>query len=110
MACSLATKVFGSIGNSGRKGNQRALVSQSGNYVSRLSLCILLRLYTFHFTPSLIKLSAICPNYPFFCYINTDFVDVDHDFCQSIDKGHGRLEIRRCWTLSNLDYLTQLPL
>jgi predicted transposase YbfD/YdcC len=42
--------------------------------------------------------------------INTDFVDVDHDFCQSIDKGHGRLEIRRCWTLSNLDYLTQLPL
>jgi predicted transposase YbfD/YdcC len=30
-------------------------------------------------------------------------VDVDH-------KGHGRLEIRRCWTLSNLDYLTQLPL
>lgn len=42
--------------------------------------------------------------------LNTDFVDVDHDFCQSIDKGHGRLEIRRCWTLSNLDYLTQLPL
>lgn len=42
--------------------------------------------------------------------INTDFVDVDHDFSQSIDKGHGRLEIRRCWTLSNLDYLTQLPL
>jgi predicted transposase YbfD/YdcC len=42
--------------------------------------------------------------------INTDFVDVDHDFCQSINKGHGRLEIRRCWTLSNLDYLTQLPL
>ena len=42
--------------------------------------------------------------------INTNFVDVDHDFCQSIDKGHGRLEIRRCWTLSNLDYLAQLPL
>ncbi len=42
--------------------------------------------------------------------INTDFVDVEHDFCQSIGKGHGRLEIRRCWTLSNLDYLTQLPL
>jgi len=42
--------------------------------------------------------------------INTDFVDVDYDFCQSIDKGHGRLEIRRCWILSNLDYLIQLPL
>lgn len=40
----------------------------------------------------------------------TDFLDVEHDFCQSIDKGHGRLEIRRCWTLSNLDYLVQLPL
>ncbi len=42
--------------------------------------------------------------------ITTNFADVDLDFCQSIDKGHGRLEIRRCWTLSNLDYLTQLPL
>ncbi len=42
--------------------------------------------------------------------MTTNFVDVTHDFCQSIDKGHGRLEIRRCWTLSDLDYLTQLPL
>lgn len=40
----------------------------------------------------------------------TNFVDVAHDFTRSIDKGHGRLEIRRCWTLSNLDYLTQRPL
>ncbi len=29
---------------------------------------------------------------------------------QSIDKGHGRIEIRRCWTLSKLDYLIQRPL
>jgi len=42
--------------------------------------------------------------------INTNFVDVAHDFSQSIDKGHGRLEIRRCWTLSNLEYLVQKPL
>jgi predicted transposase YbfD/YdcC len=42
--------------------------------------------------------------------VSTNFVDVVHDFSQSINKGHGRLEIRRCWTLSNLDYLVQLPL
>jgi len=28
---------------------------------------------------------------------------------QSIDKGHGRIDIRRCWTLSQLDYLVQKP-
>lgn len=38
------------------------------------------------------------------------FQNVAHDFSQSIDKGHGRLEIRRCWTLSQLDYLVQKPL
>lgn len=39
-----------------------------------------------------------------------EFKDVEHSFAQSIDKGHGRIEIRRCWTLSNLDYLIQTPL
>jgi predicted transposase YbfD/YdcC len=38
------------------------------------------------------------------------FKDVAHSFAQSIDKGHGRIEIRSCWTLSELDYLVQLPL
>jgi predicted transposase YbfD/YdcC len=38
------------------------------------------------------------------------FEDVAHSFAQSIDKGHGRIEIRRCWTLSELDYLVQRPL
>lgn len=38
------------------------------------------------------------------------FEDVAHSFTQSIDKGHGRIEIRRCWTLSELDYLIQTPL
>jgi len=37
----------------------------------------------------------------------TNFSDVAHDFSESINKGHGRVEIRRCWTLSNLDYLIQ---
>ena len=39
-----------------------------------------------------------------------EFEGVAHSFAQSIDKGHGRIEIRRCWTLSQLDYLIQTPL
>jgi predicted transposase YbfD/YdcC len=37
------------------------------------------------------------------------FANVAHRFAQSIDKGHGRIEIRRCWTHSELDYLIQVP-
>ncbi|PSB27971.1 ISAs1 family transposase [Chlorogloea sp. CCALA 695] len=37
------------------------------------------------------------------------FKDVTHSFAQTIDKGHGRIEVRRCWT-SDLDYLIQKPL
>ncbi len=37
----------------------------------------------------------------------SQFAQVPHDFHQTIDKGHGRIEIRRCWTLSDLDYLVQ---
>jgi len=40
----------------------------------------------------------------------TDFQGVAHDFVRTVDKGHGRLEIRRCWTLSALEYLVQKPL
>lgn len=37
------------------------------------------------------------------------FQDVEHDVAQSLDKGHGRIEVRRCYTLSGseLDYLVQ---
>ena len=35
------------------------------------------------------------------------FEGVAHDFVQTVDKGHGRIEIRQCWTLSDLTYLTQ---
>lgn len=40
---------------------------------------------------------------------STRFQAVVHDVAQSIDKAHGRIEIRRCWTLSGsgLDYLVQ---
>ena len=35
------------------------------------------------------------------------FEQVPHDFDQTIDKAHGRIEIRRCWTLTDLEYLVQ---
>lgn len=40
---------------------------------------------------------------------STQFQEVVHEVAQSVDKGHGRIEIRRCWTLSGceLDYLVQ---
>lgn len=40
---------------------------------------------------------------------STQFQAVVHDVAQSVDKGHGRIELRRCWTLSGceLDYLVQ---
>lgn len=31
----------------------------------------------------------------------TDFKDMPHDYWQTVNKGHGRLEIRRCWALSD---------
>lgn len=31
----------------------------------------------------------------------TDFRDMPHSFHQTVNKGHGRLEIRRCWALSD---------
>ncbi len=36
------------------------------------------------------------------------FTDVPHDYAQTINKGHGRIELRRCWTLSDPHYLTYL--
>ena len=37
------------------------------------------------------------------------FQGIVHDFHQTLDKGHGRIEMRRCWTLSELAYLVQKP-
>jgi predicted transposase YbfD/YdcC len=34
---------------------------------------------------------------------------VDCDYCKTVDKGHGRVEIRECWTTSMPDYLWHLP-
>jgi predicted transposase YbfD/YdcC len=38
-----------------------------------------------------------------------DFVNVPHDHHRTINKGHGRIEIRDCWTLSDERYLAYLP-
>lgn len=35
----------------------------------------------------------------------TDFKDIEHEAYQTIDKGHGRIEIRRYWLLANVEYL-----
>lgn len=34
---------------------------------------------------------------------------VDCDYHQTIEKGHGRIEIRECWTICRPDYLAYLP-
>jgi predicted transposase YbfD/YdcC len=33
------------------------------------------------------------------------FVGIAHDFHQTVDKGHGRVEIRRCWTMGQVEFL-----
>ena len=35
----------------------------------------------------------------------TGFADIDHDFFQTIEKGHGRIETRSCLTISDPEYL-----
>jgi predicted transposase YbfD/YdcC len=35
------------------------------------------------------------------------FTDCDHH--KTVDKGHGRIEVRQCWTTAKLDYLAYLP-
>ncbi len=34
-----------------------------------------------------------------------NFADIEHTFDQTVDKGHGRVEIRRCWTMGQVEYL-----
>ena len=34
-----------------------------------------------------------------------DFLEIEHDFHQTIDGGHGRIEKRRCWALGQVEYL-----
>lgn len=36
------------------------------------------------------------------------FQRVPHDYAKTIDKGHGRIDIRECWSISREDYLEAL--
>jgi predicted transposase YbfD/YdcC len=36
----------------------------------------------------------------------TEFVDCD--YCKTVEKSHGRIEIRECWTTSNAEYMAYL--
>lgn len=38
----------------------------------------------------------------------TQFRDIAHDFHQTVEKDHGRIETRRCWTIAEPRYLTYL--
>lgn len=40
--------------------------------------------------------------------MKTNFKDIEHDYYQTIEKNHGRLETRRYWTISDPDYLKYL--
>ena len=35
----------------------------------------------------------------------SEFSDLDHHFSETIEKGHGRIEKRRCWAVSDPDHL-----
>jgi predicted transposase YbfD/YdcC len=35
---------------------------------------------------------------------SVNFAGIKHDFHQTIDKGHGRIEIRRCWTMEQTEF------
>lgn len=36
---------------------------------------------------------------------SSNFAGLEHSFEQTIDKGHGRIEIRRCWTMEQVEFL-----
>jgi predicted transposase YbfD/YdcC len=38
----------------------------------------------------------------------TQFRDVAHDFHQTVEKSHGRIEVRRCWTIAEPSYVAYL--
>ena len=40
--------------------------------------------------------------------LRTGFADLDHDFCETVNKGHGRIEMRRCWSVSDPDHIDYL--
>ena len=39
---------------------------------------------------------------------NIEFAHISHDIYREVDKGHGRIEIRECWTISDPDCLAMI--
>ena len=44
----------------------------------------------------------------FSCGRRTGYEGMNHDFFQTVDKGHGRIETRRCWTMDDPEQLSWL--
>ena len=44
----------------------------------------------------------------FSCGRRTGYEGMNHDFLQTVDKGHGRIETRRCWTIDDPEQLSWL--
>ena len=47
----------------------------------------------------------------FECAHRTGFEDVEHDLHETVNKGHGRIETRRCWSISDprqLEYIQNI--
>jgi predicted transposase YbfD/YdcC len=40
--------------------------------------------------------------------LDVNFRQVPQDYYRSVNKGHGRIEIRQCWTLADLEFLDYL--
>lgn len=74
-----------------QKAIAQAIVQKEGDYV------LAVKDNQEHLHQELIELFA--------CAAEDDFRDVQHDYCKVTSKGHGRLEIRRCWTIFDPDYL-----
>jgi len=77
-----------------QKENARRVVEQKGDYVlavkeNQPQLCA-----------DLVSLFAEAER--------VEYRHVEHDYWQTTDKGHGRLEVRRCWVIGEADYLEYL--
>ena len=44
----------------------------------------------------------------FACGRRSNFQDMDYDFCKMVNKGHGRIETRRCWAIGDPVQLSYL--
>ena len=41
--------------------------------------------------------------------LEVNFRQVPHGYARTVNKGHGRIEVRQCWTLSDPEFLDYLP-